>query len=121
MWQGRCYLPGDELLSLGLTPADVLRNPTRVEPIMNKWREKAEEGIRAGVEYASTIRNRRVRFATVLPALIGARTLALLREAGPEALQRRVKVSRAEIRKITLSSALASPGSFRSKFEKLLL
>ena len=119
--QGRCYLPGDELLSLGLTPADVLGNPTRVEPIMNKWREKAEEGIRAGVEYASTIRNRRVRFATVLPALIGARTLALLREAGPEALQRRVKVSRAEIRKITLSSALASPGSLRSKFEKLLL
>ena len=105
---GRCYLPADELHSLGLTPAEILPEPDRVEPLMEKWRDKAEQGISAGIEYAAAIRKRRVRFATALPALIGARTLALLREAGPGALQERVKVSRAEVRKMMVSSALAS-------------
>lgn len=119
--QGRCYLPADELNSLGLSPGEILRHPTRVEPILKKWRKKAEQGIEAGIEYAATIPNRRVRFATALPALIGARTLALLRKAGSEALLRRVKVSRAEVRKMIASSAIASPGSLRAKFSKLQL
>jgi farnesyl-diphosphate farnesyltransferase len=118
---GRCYFPQDELDSLGLRPAEILAEPVRLEPILRKWREKAEHGIEAGIEYASAIRNRRVRFATALPALIGARTIVLLRDAGVEALQRCVKVSRAEVRGITLSSALASPRSLRKNFEKLLL
>jgi len=117
---GRCYLPADQLHSLGLTPAEIIHDSTRVEPILNKWRQKASDGIEAGVEYASTIRSRRVRFATALPALIGARTLALLREAGPESLTRRVKVSRAEVRKTIMSTAFASPRALRSSFEKLL-
>jgi len=117
--QGRCYLPADEIHSLGLAPSEILRHPTRVEPILKKWRKKAEQGIEAGIEYAATIRNRRIRFATALPALIGARTLALLREAGAEALRRKIKVSRAEVQKMIVSSALASPRSLRAKFEKL--
>lgn len=119
--QGRCYLPADELESLGLAPEEILRDPARVEPVLKKWREKAGEGIEAGIEYAAAIRNRRVRFATALPALIGARTLGLLREAGPEALRRRVKVSRVELRKIVVSNALASPRSLRAKLDKLRL
>jgi farnesyl-diphosphate farnesyltransferase len=117
--QGRCYLPADELESLGLAPGEILRDPTRVEPILKNWRQKAEEGIEAGIDYAAAIRNRRVRFATALPALIGARTLALLREAGPDAIRRKIKVPRAEIRKLTMSSMLASPRSLRAKFAKL--
>jgi farnesyl-diphosphate farnesyltransferase len=46
------------------------------------------------MEYSRAITNRRVRAATVLPALIGARTLALLNAAGPTALQRTLKVPR---------------------------
>jgi len=103
---GRCYFPADELDSLGLTPAQILRDPPRIEPVLDKWREKAERGIEAGREYADTIRNRRVRFATALPAKIGAQTLALLREAGAGALTRRIKVPRGEVRKMILSSAL---------------
>jgi farnesyl-diphosphate farnesyltransferase len=117
--QGRCYLPADELQSLGLAPKEILRDPNRVEPVLVKWRQKAGEGIEAGIDYAASIRNRRVRFATALPALIGARTLALLSEAGPEAARRRVKVSRLEVRKIIVSNALASPQSLRAKFAKL--
>ena len=102
----RCYFPADELNSLGLSPAQILHDPARVEPVLNKWREKAERGIEAGTEYARAIRNRRVRFATALPAKIGAQTLALLREAGAAALTRRIKVPRSEVRKMILSSAL---------------
>ena len=116
---GRCYFPADELQSLGVTPGEVLRDPARVLPVMEKWRTKAEHGVEAGIEYASAIRNRRVRFATALPALIGARTLALLREAGPEALVRRVKVPRGEVRKMISASVLASPQSLRRTFQKL--
>jgi farnesyl-diphosphate farnesyltransferase len=117
--QGRCYLPADELQSLGLAPAEILRDPTRIEPILKKWQQKAGEGIEAGIEYAAAIRHRRVRFATALPALIGARTLVRLREAGPEAIRRKIKVPRAEIRKLIASSMLASPRSLRAKFAKL--
>jgi farnesyl-diphosphate farnesyltransferase len=116
---GRCYLPADELDSLGLRPGDILTDPSRAEPVIARWREKAESGVEAGIEYACAIRNRRVRFATALPALIGARTLTFLREAGPESLTRRVKVSRTEVRKIILASVAASPRALRAKFEKL--
>ena len=114
---GRCYFPADELASAGLTAGEILREPARIESIMSKWLDKAQRGLEAGIEYACAIRNRRVRFATALPALIGARTLALLRQAGPLALQRRVKVPRAEVRKMIAASALASPGSLRARFE----
>lgn len=116
---GRCYFPADELQALGVSAREILRDPARVLPVVERWRKKAERGVEAGIEYASSIRNRRVRFATALPALIGARTIALLREAGPEALVRRVKVPRGEVRKMISASALASPQSLRRTFEKL--
>ena len=111
--QGRCYLPADELQSLGLAPGEILRDPTRIEPILKNWRQKAEEGMEAGIDYTASIRNRRVRFATALPALIGARTLALLRDVRSDALRRKVKVPRPEVRKLIVSSMLASPRSLR--------
>src|SRR5205085_2281666 len=117
--QGRCYFPMDELHAAGVTPTEILKNPERVEPVLRPWREKAERGLEAGVDYACAIRSRRVRFATALPALIGARTLKLLREAGPGALERKVKVPRDEVRRMILSGAIASPRSLRSSFKKL--
>jgi len=88
---GRCYFPADELSSLGVSADEILRDPARVFPLVEEWRKKAERGVEAGMEYAGAIRNRRVRFATALPALIGARTLALLRDAGADALIRRMR------------------------------
>ncbi len=115
---GRCYLPADGLSSLGLTPEGILAKPALAEPIMRQWLEKAERGMIAGIDYACAINQRRVRFATALPALIGARTLALVREAGAEVFERTVKVPRVEVRKIMASTALsfASPASLRRTF-----
>ncbi|HXM33169.1 MAG TPA: phytoene/squalene synthase family protein [Chthoniobacterales bacterium] len=116
---GRCYLPASELQSSGLTPEEILRSPARSGPVLQPWLENAGRGLAAGIDYACAIRPRRIRFATALPALIGARTLALLRTAGPEVFERKIKVSRAEVRKIIIASALASPRSLRASFERL--
>lgn len=117
--QGRCYLPAEELHSLGVAPEEILDNAPRVEPLVRQWREQAERDLAAGIDYACAIRNRRIRFATVLPALIGARTLALLREAGAEVFAKKVKVPRTEVRRIMASTALASPRALRATFRKL--
>jgi farnesyl-diphosphate farnesyltransferase len=58
------------------------------------------------MQYSRAIRNRRVRAATVLPALIGARTLALLRQAGASALHQTIKVPRRQVHAIIVSLAV---------------
>lgn len=103
---GRCYFPAEELTVLRMSATEILREPDRFQPIYRKWREKAEEALNSGMQYARAIRNRRVRAATVLPALIGARTLALLRDAGATALHRKIKVPRQEVRSMISSVAI---------------
>ena len=103
---GRCYFPEHELNAVHLAPSQILSEPERFQPIYRAWLGKAKAGLTFGMEYSRAIKNRRVRAATVLPALIGARTLALLDTAGPMALQRTVKVPRAEVRAMILSLGL---------------
>jgi len=119
--EGRCYLPAEELDLLGLAPDEILTNPGRADPVIHHWRDKAERELAAGLEYACAIRSWRVRVATALPALIGARTLSLLRAAGPEVFAHKVKVTREEVREIVLSTTLtlASPSSLRKTFHRL--
>src|SRR5437870_1761998 len=114
---GRCYFPNEELAVAAMEPSQILREPERFQPIYRKWREKAERGIEAGLQYANAIRNRRVRVATALPGLIGARTLALLRNAGATALHRHIKVPRKEVRAIVASLIFGFGG--RSQIDSL--
>jgi farnesyl-diphosphate farnesyltransferase len=100
---GRCYFPEEELSAANLSAAQILSEPERFQPIYKRWTEKARDELECGMRYSRAIRNRRVRAATVLPALIGARTLALLRDAGTMALQRKIKVRRGEVRRMILS------------------
>jgi len=103
---GRCYFPEHELTAVHLTPSQILSEPEQFQPIYRTWLEKAKAGLMSGMEYSRAIQNRRVRAATVLPALIGARTLALLNASGLAALQQTVKVARSEVRAMILSLAL---------------
>ena len=81
--QGRGYLPDSD---------DV-----------GRWMVKARDGLRCGMTYALSIGDARVRTATALPALIGARTLALMEQAGAS----HVKVPRSEIRWLLARVALS--------------
>ncbi len=80
---GRCYLP--------------LADPRDTVLLMNervRWLERAAECVDEGFEYAEVLASRRLRAASVLPAMLARETLALLKKAGPEALRTRVKVPR---------------------------
>jgi farnesyl-diphosphate farnesyltransferase len=106
----RCYLPAEELAYASFAE------------VIARWLAKAEKQLTSGIDYCSALTNWRVRFATALPALIGARTLALLREAGPVALERKIKVSRQQVRRILAAGLLAaaSPTALRILFQRLL-
>src|SRR5882724_6028994 len=117
---GRCYFPEDELRGVGLSAAQILSESDRLQPIYQRWMEKAQDDLECGMEYSRAIRNRRVRAATVLPALIGARTLARLHKAGASALHQTIKVPRREVRGMILSLAihLASPKQIDTMFKE---
>jgi farnesyl-diphosphate farnesyltransferase len=120
---GRCYFPEDELGALDLTPAQILSESDRFQPIYQGWIEKAQDGLECGMQYSRAIRSQRVRAATVLPALIGARTLALLRQAGASALHSTVKIPRGEVRAMIVSLAvtLASRAKIDAIFNRAVL
>ena len=120
---GRCYFPEDELRGVGLSAAQILSRSDRFQPIYQRWMEKAQDGLECGMQYSRAIRNRRMRAATVLPALIGARTLALLHKAGVSALHRNIKVPRGEVRTmiLTLAVNLASRAKIDAIFNRVKL
>ncbi len=110
---GRGYLPAEELAT------------APVAQVFANWLGKAEEKITAGIDYCLALTNWRVRFATALPALIGARTIALLRAAGAGSGgvgETKIKVPRKEVRRILPAGALASlsPAALRALFQRLL-
>jgi len=120
---GRCYFPEYELSAAHLTPSQIFSEPERFQPIYQGWLEKAQTDLASGMEYSRAIKNRRVRAATVMPALIGVRTLALLQEAGHAALQQPVKIARREVRAMVLSLAftLGSRGRIDAMFDRTKL
>jgi farnesyl-diphosphate farnesyltransferase len=91
---GRDYLPTEELAK------------SQLEEVFARWLGEAEEQLDAGIDYCSCLTNWRVRFATALPALIGARTIALLRAAGPA--REKIKVPRRKVQLIVLAALVAS-------------
>jgi farnesyl-diphosphate farnesyltransferase len=119
---GRCYFPLQELREIGLEPGDILMEPGRFEFVFGKWREEAQRGLTAGMNYVHAIHPRRIRGAAALPALIGARTLSLLHAAGPGVLQRNIKVPRREVRSMLwrLASSFASRETLNQMFLEAL-
>ena len=79
---GRCYFPEDELCAANLSASDLLNAPADFLPIYLRWIAEARAGLDAGLEYSIAINPPRVRVATVLPAMIGVRTLSMIEESG---------------------------------------
>ena len=83
---GRCYLP--------------VADPHDIGSLMKthgRWLDRASEWIGEGFTYAETLRSRRLRAATVLPAMIARETLDRLRATEWESLQTRIKVPRSRV------------------------
>ncbi len=108
--RGRCYIPQTQLSIRGLKPGDLLDPAamSRFRPLYDRYLQKAEEYLSAGRQYtlALPFRCLRVRLACAWPLLIGLKTLGQLRLANVLDGGNRVKVSRAEIRRLVLRSAI---------------
>jgi farnesyl-diphosphate farnesyltransferase len=107
---GRCYFPAAELNAAGLQPQDIARHPERFAVVRNHWLVRAGRGLEAGMRYADAVNSRRVRAASAMPALLGARTLALLRADPAMGLSHKVKVPRDEVRAMMARLALTLAG-----------
>jgi len=107
---GRCYLPRQDLLALGLTPADLL-DPTAIERLRPLLRELLHLSLTHYAEgwayiLAIPLTEIRMRLACAWPLFIGLRTLDLVQEAR-DLLDPRVtvKISRSAVYAIMARSA----------------
>jgi farnesyl-diphosphate farnesyltransferase len=111
--QGRCYMPADELASVGLKPADLLEpgNAPKFKPVYERHLAQAEAHLAAGWAYTNTLPGRcvRVRLACAWPVLIGMKTLAKLRAGNVLDPQQRIKISRPEVKGVIWRTVLYYP------------
>ena len=89
---GRCYLPGAK------TNEELLAERQR-------WVDEARAGLDQADRYARALRGKRLRFATVLPAMIGRKTLDRLEGTSWDEWEARVKVSRREVYQLMAQAA----------------
>ncbi len=119
--QGRCYLPQDALVRVRLTPADLLEpsNEGRMRPVYDEWLQRASGHLENGWRYTCALPSGaiRLRLACAWPVLIGARTLAALANGPVLDPERRMKVSRAEVRRIMRRTICTLP--FRRRWQAL--
>lgn len=121
---GRCYLPSAQLAQAGLAPGDLLdpANYSRLRPVYEALLDQSKAHLQAGWDYTNTLPRSciRVRLACAWPVLLGVRTLARLRVENPLNADRRIKVTRAEVRQIMLATVVhyPFPGAWRGLFEQ---
>jgi farnesyl-diphosphate farnesyltransferase len=111
--RGRCYIPEEQLALCGLAPGN-LAEPSAMEkfrPLYAMYLERAENCLSAGWEYTTSLpfRHMRIRLACAWPLLIGIRTLGRLQTANILDPHSRIKISRAEIRRLLLRSLVLYP------------
>jgi len=118
--QGRCYIPEQSLSGCGLTPADLLNHDAmrRFRPLYDGYLELAEEHLRAGWRYTTSLPFGcvRIRLASAWPILIGIETLRRLRDENV-LVDPRVKITRLEIRRILVKSVFLYP--YRKAWNRL--
>jgi len=119
---GRCYLPSEALSQHGLSPPDLLESGAidSFRTLFDDYIDKASSHLDAAVEYIALLPygQFRLRWACMMPVLIGQRTLRLLRNHNVLEAESRIKVPRPEIKRLRNRTILALPFSRLS--QKLL-
>jgi farnesyl-diphosphate farnesyltransferase len=122
---GRCYLPQQQLAAQGLVPLDLLvpANEDRVRPVYQAWLDHARAHLTVGWQYTCTLPRRclRIRLACAWPLLIGLKTLNRLAQEPVLNPERRVKITRTEVRRILRRSILLLPwpAAWERQFERI--
>ncbi len=119
--QGRCYLPREELESVGLAPGDLLdpSSEAQLGEIYQKHLDRAACFLEAGWKYTLALPRqcRRLQLGCAWPILIGIATIRELRRGGFLDPKRRIKISRVEVRKIIALTVVLYP--FRRVWARL--
>ena len=121
---GRCYIPGHRLEEIGLTPNDLLdsSNIAKFRPLYDTYLDLTSEHLDAAVEYIRMIPDRQLRLkaASMLPVLIGQRTVTLLREGNILDSEEKIKITRNEMKGYfkKLLRALIIPGGVQRLLAK---
>jgi len=88
---GRCYLPG-------------VREQRDLMIQRDPWIQEALECLEAAESYSNALNGKRLRFATLLPALIGKETLLRLQDSSWDEWRQKVKVSRSKVRQLMIEA-----------------
>ncbi|MAH91494.1 MAG: farnesyl-diphosphate farnesyltransferase [Euryarchaeota archaeon] len=121
---GRCYIPQKSLSEHNLKPEDLLdeKNIDSFRPLYDSYLDLTNEHLDAAVEYIRMLPEKqfRLKASSMLPVLIGQRTVTLLRTGNILNSEERIKVARTEIKSYArkLLRALIIPGGVRRLLEK---
>jgi len=121
---GRCYLPGEELKKHGLTPTDLLdmSNIEQFRPLYDQYLDITDKHLEAAVEYIRMLPDGqfRLKASTMLPVLIGQRTVSLLRTGNILDSDEKIKITRDEMKSYArkLLRALLIPGGVNRLLKK---
>ncbi len=110
---GRGYLPG--------TVCEGKLDAAALHTVWKHWTAACRLHLDAGLQYVLHVADGKLRYATALPLLLAARTLALMRSASWADVERGVKVSRLEVARVLAEAALACrhPDSLKRLFLRL--
>ena len=116
---GRCYLPEEEWLSQGITLEQIQANPAVLRKVWQSWLPRCEAHLKDGLKYVQNLQHGKLRYATALPLLLAAKTVASLRSASDADLLAGVKVTRMDVAKVLFDATLHNSAEGLGKlFEK---
>lgn len=103
---GRCYLPCE---------------PGDVQTEWRRWLGTCTQHLEQGLRYVQHVKHGKLRYATALPLLLGIQTVAKMRKANWEEVQRGIKISRLDVASILAQAVIAcrSPEGVERLYRKL--
>jgi len=113
--EGRCYLPG-------VTAEAVRADSTALRPAWTHWMQVCRTHLDAGLNYVQHVADGKLRYATTLPLLLGAKTIAKMQAASWAEVMQGVKISRLDVAVTLAEAAVAcrNAEAIASLYQRLL-
>ena len=116
---GRCYIPRRSLDEHGMSPSDLL-DSSKMEsfrPLYNEYLDLTDQHLDSAVQYIEMLPHSqfRLRGSCMLPVIIGKKTVSLLRGRNVLDPEKKVKISRSEVKEVVKKVIMAVPFTGSSK------